>query len=54
MTLVLSILIVNENKNILYAEHLYYDKINNKISPAKEGKPLMDFRYYSVAKNTEE
>ena len=47
------VLIVKENKNILYAEHLYYDKINNKISPAKEGKPVMDLRYYSVAKNTE-
>lgn len=47
------ILIVKENKNIFYAEHLYYDKINNKISPSKEGKPLMDLRYYSVAKNTE-
>ena len=30
------ILIVKENKNIFYAEHLYYDKINNKISPSKE------------------
>lgn len=47
------VLIVKENKNIFYAEHLYYDKINNKISPSKEGKPLMDLRYYSVAKNTE-
>lgn len=48
------VLIVKENKNILYAENLYYDKINNKISPAKEGKPLMDLRNYSVAKfNTE-
>lgn len=48
------VLIVKENKNILYAEHLYYDKINNKISPAKEGKTLMDLRDYSVAKfNTE-
>jgi hypothetical protein len=47
------VLIVKEKKNILYAEHLYYDKINNKISPAKEGKPLMDLRHYSVAKNTE-
>lgn len=50
------VLIVNvkENKNILYAENLYYDKINNKISPAKESKPLMDISQYSVAKlNTE-
>ena len=48
------VLIVKENKNILYAENLYYDKINNKISPSKEGKPLMDLRDYNVAKfNTE-
>lgn len=48
------VLIVKENKNILYAEKLYYDKINNKISPSKEGKPVMDLREYTVAKfNTE-
>lgn len=48
------VLIVKENKNILYAENLYYDKINNKISPSKEGKRIMNLRDYSVAKfNTE-
>lgn len=48
------VLIVKENKNILYAENLYYDKINNRISPSKNGKLLLDLRYYSVAKfNTE-
>ena len=48
------VLIVKENKNILYAENLYYDKINNKISPSKEGKRIMDLRDYSMAKfNTE-
>lgn len=48
------VLIVKEYKNILYAEKLYYDKINNKISPSKEGKPLMDLSEYTVAKfNTE-
>ena len=46
--------IVKENKNILYAENLYYDKINNKISPSKEGKPLMDLRDYTVAKSNTE
>ena len=48
------VLIVKENKNILYAENLYYDKINNKISPAKESKPLMDLRNYSMAKSNTE
>lgn len=48
------VLIVKENKNILYAENLYYDKINNKISPAKEGKPLMDLSNYSMAKSNTE
>lgn len=48
------VLIVKENKNILYAEKLYYDKINNKISPSKNGKRVMDLRDYAVAKfNTE-
>ena len=48
------VLIVKENKNILYAEKLYYDKINNKISPSKDGKPVMDLSKYTVAKfNTE-
>ena len=48
------VLIVKENGHILYAEKLYYDKINNKISPSKDGKPVMDLRYYAVAKeNTE-
>lgn len=48
------VLIVKENKNILYAENLYYDKINNKISPSKDGKRVLDLRDYSVAKfNTE-
>lgn len=48
------VLIVIENKNILYAEHLYYDKIKNKISPSKDGKLLMDLHYYSVAKSNTE
>ena len=48
------VLIVKENKNILYAENLFYDKINNKISPSKEGKPIMDLRDYSVAKSNTE
>lgn len=48
------VLIVKENKNILYAENLFYDKINNKISPSKEGKPVMDLRSYSVAKSNTE
>lgn len=48
------VLIVKENKNILYAENLYYDKINNKISPSKEGKPVMDLRDYAVAKSNTE
>lgn len=43
------VLIVKENQNILYAENLFYDKINNKISPSKEGKRIMDLRDYSVA-----
>lgn len=48
------VLIVKENKNILYAERLYYDKINNKISPSKEGKPVMDLCSYSMAKSNTE
>ena len=49
------VLIVKENKNILYAEKLYYDKINNRISPSKNGKRVMSISDYSVAKsNTEE
>ena len=48
------VLIVKENKNILYAENLYYDKINNKISPAKDAKPLMDISQYTVAKSNTE
>lgn len=47
------VLIVKENKNILYSENLYYDKINNKISPSKNSKPVLDLRDYTVAKNTE-
>lgn len=48
------VLIVKEHKNILYAENLYYDKINNRISPSKVGKPVMDLRDYTVLKfNTE-
>ena len=48
------VLIVKENNNILYAEKLYYDKINNKISPSKNGKPVMDLSEYTLAKfNTE-
>ncbi|MBO7210272.1 MAG: hypothetical protein J6V44_04555 [Methanobrevibacter sp.] len=48
------VLIVKENQNILYAENLFYDKINNKISPSKEGKRIMDLRDYSVAKSNTE
>lgn len=48
------VLIVKENKNILYAKNLYYDKINNKISPSKEGKRIMDLRDYSIAKSNTE
>jgi len=48
------VLIVKENKNILYAENLYYDKTNNRISPSNNGKRVLDLRDYSVAKfNTE-
>ena len=48
------VLIIKENKNILYAEKLYYDKINNKISPAKDSKPVMDLRHYTLVQfNTE-
>ena len=48
------VLIVKENQNILYAENLFYDKINNKISPSKEGKRILDLRDYSVAKSNTE
>ena len=48
------VLIVKENKNILYAERLYYDKINNKISPSKDGKPVMDLSHYTIAKSNTE
>ena len=48
------VLIVKENKNILYAEKLYYDKINNRISPAKDAKPLMSISQYTVAKSNTE
>lgn len=49
------VLISKEYKTIRYVEKLYYDKINNKISPAKNSKPLMDISQYAVAKfNTEE
>lgn len=43
------VLIVKDNKNILYAENLYYDKINNRIYPSKNGKRVRDLGEYSVA-----
>lgn len=48
------VLIVKDNKNILYAENLYYDKINNRIYPSKNGKRVRNLGEYSVAEfNTE-